>query len=112
MSIATIAVDLAKNVFELAATDETGKIVERRRLNRSQFDRYFENRECIRPRYGVEELWLSSWAPLCRTLFLGLLCHMLILRSRSEDEVLDQPRIEDVPGQPVALGPYPISITL
>lgn len=47
MSIATIAVDLAKNVFELAAADENGKIVERRRLNRSQFDRYFENRECV-----------------------------------------------------------------
>jgi hypothetical protein len=33
---------------------------------------------------------------------------VLILRSRSEDEVLDQPRIEDVPGQPVALDPDPI----
>lgn len=47
MSIATIAVDLAKTVFELAAADGTGKIVERRRLSRSQFDRYFENRECV-----------------------------------------------------------------
>lgn len=46
MSIATIAVDLAKTVFELAAADGAGKIVERRRLNRAQFERYFENREC------------------------------------------------------------------
>lgn len=46
MPIATIAVDLAKTVFELAATDANGKIVERRRLGRVQFERYFENREC------------------------------------------------------------------
>jgi hypothetical protein len=46
MPIATIAVDLAKTVFELAAADDSGKIVERRRLGRAQFERYFENREC------------------------------------------------------------------
>lgn len=46
MPIVTIAVDLAKTVFELAAADGAGKIVERRRLNRAQFERYFENREC------------------------------------------------------------------
>lgn len=44
MPIATVAVDLAKNVFELAAADESGKIVERKRLTRLQFGRYFENR--------------------------------------------------------------------
>lgn len=47
MSIVTIAVDLAKTVFELAAADGHGKIVERRRLSRAQFERYFENRECV-----------------------------------------------------------------
>lgn len=47
MSIATIAVDLAKTVFELAAADGNGRIVERKRLSRAQFDRYFENRECV-----------------------------------------------------------------
>lgn len=46
MSIVTIAVDLAKTVFELAAADSAGKIIERRRLSRAQFDKYFENREC------------------------------------------------------------------
>ena len=45
MPIATIAVDLAKTVFEVAATDSNGKIVERPRLGRAQFERYFENRE-------------------------------------------------------------------
>ncbi|HEY6642885.1 MAG TPA: IS110 family transposase, partial [Povalibacter sp.] len=46
MSIVTIAVVLANTVFELAAADDAGKIVERRRLGRAQFDKYFENREC------------------------------------------------------------------
>lgn len=45
MSIKTIAVDLAKNVFELAVADGGGKVIERRRLSRNQFDHYFENRE-------------------------------------------------------------------
>lgn len=44
MPITTVAIDLAKTVFELAATDETGKVVERRRLSRSQLENYFENR--------------------------------------------------------------------
>ena len=44
MNIATVAIDLAKNVFELAAVDDAGQIVERRRLSRRQLERYFENR--------------------------------------------------------------------
>lgn len=47
MAIATIAVDLAKSVFEIAAADEAGRIVERRRLTRGQFDRYFQNRSGV-----------------------------------------------------------------
>ncbi len=41
----TVAVDLAKNVFELAAADEQWKVVERARLTRSQFQRWFHNRD-------------------------------------------------------------------
>jgi transposase len=40
----TVAIDLAKTVFELAAADETGRIVERRRLSRRQLEQYFANR--------------------------------------------------------------------
>lgn len=40
----TVAVDLAKDVFELAVADERGRIIERQRLSRSQFARFFENR--------------------------------------------------------------------
>lgn len=40
----TLAVDLAKAVFEIAVADEHWKIIERHRLNRSQFQRFFHNR--------------------------------------------------------------------
>lgn len=40
----TIAIDLAKSVFELAVADEHGKVIERKRLGRTQFQRYFDNR--------------------------------------------------------------------
>ena len=41
----TIAVDLAKTVFEIAVADSQWRIVERHRLSRSQFHRFFFNRE-------------------------------------------------------------------
>ena len=44
MNATTVAVDLAKSVFELAAADEHWKVVERARLTRSQFERWFYNR--------------------------------------------------------------------
>ena len=40
----TVAVDLAKNVFQLAVADGHWRIVERHRLTRSQFERWFHNR--------------------------------------------------------------------
>lgn len=40
----TIAVDLAKSVFEVAIADEHWRITERHRLSRSQFQRFFHNR--------------------------------------------------------------------
>jgi transposase len=44
MNATTVAVDLAKNVFELAVADHHWKIVERHRLTRGQFERWFANR--------------------------------------------------------------------
>ena len=40
MDATTVAVDLAKDVFELAMAKRTGRIVERKRLTRSQFERF------------------------------------------------------------------------
>lgn len=48
MDTTTVAVDLAKNVFQLAAADQHWKIVERRRLTRGQFERWFANRSVDR----------------------------------------------------------------
>jgi transposase len=48
MHSTTVAVDLAKNVFELAITDAEGKIGERLRLNRARFASFFVHREPCR----------------------------------------------------------------
>ena len=45
MSSTTIAVDLAKHVFELAIATQTFRIAERKRLTRSQFERLWATRE-------------------------------------------------------------------
>jgi transposase len=44
MNATTVAVDLAKNVFELAVADAHWRVVERHRLSRGQFQRWFANR--------------------------------------------------------------------
>lgn len=45
MNATTVAVDLAKSVFQLAVADSHWKIVETHRLTRSQFERWFHNRD-------------------------------------------------------------------
>ena len=47
-AIATVAIDLAKDVFELAFADADARIVERRRLNRTAFARVLDNRPPLR----------------------------------------------------------------
>lgn len=44
MHSTTVAVDLAKNVFELAVADESGRIAERLRLSRARFASFFVHR--------------------------------------------------------------------
>jgi transposase len=48
MDATTVGIDLAKNVFEIALADERGHIVERHRLTRTRFDRFFVNRPACR----------------------------------------------------------------
>src|SRR6266571_4055508 len=45
MNATTVAVDLAKNVFELALADARWKVLGRARLTRAQFERWFDNRK-------------------------------------------------------------------
>lgn len=47
-SVVRVAVDLAKDVFELAFADADHRIVERKRLSRGAFARYFDNRAPLR----------------------------------------------------------------
>ncbi len=44
MDATTVAVDLAKSVFQLAVADSAWRVVEKHRLTRSQFERWFANR--------------------------------------------------------------------
>lgn len=45
MNANTVAVDLAKNVFQLAVADAQWRVVDTQRLSRSQFERWFLNRQ-------------------------------------------------------------------
>ena len=45
MNVTTVAVDLAKSVFQLAVADKHCHIVETQRLTRIQFERWFANRD-------------------------------------------------------------------
>ena len=47
MHATTVAIDLAKDVFELAFADEAGRIVERKRLSRRAFARALHNRSSL-----------------------------------------------------------------
>ena len=48
MGNVTIAVDTAKNVFEIAISPAAGRIQERRRMTRQQFERFWSTREPCR----------------------------------------------------------------
>jgi len=45
MKNVVIAVDLAKEVFEIAVANKSGRILERRRMTRAQFERFWTTRE-------------------------------------------------------------------
>jgi len=45
MNATTVAVDLAKSVFQLAVADVSWRVTEKHRLTRTQFERWFANRE-------------------------------------------------------------------
>lgn len=45
MNTTTVAVDLAKTVFQLAVADASWRVIKTHRLTRGQFERWFANRE-------------------------------------------------------------------
>ncbi len=65
MNPTTVAVDLAKTVFERAITDEQGRIVERKRLSREAFARFFANRppcRIVMEACGSAPYWTRTFA--------------------------------------------------
>ena len=48
MRASTVAIDLAKDVFELAFADAQGRVIERKRLSRKAFTRTLELRPPLR----------------------------------------------------------------
>jgi transposase len=48
MNPTTAAVDLAKNVYQVAVADASGRVIEQHRLTRTQFERFFANRSIDR----------------------------------------------------------------
>jgi transposase len=42
MDATTVAVDLAKDIFEVAVANRAGRIIERKRLTRRQFERFID----------------------------------------------------------------------
>src|SRR4249920_1121491 len=48
MNATTAAVDLAKNVFQVALADANARVLEQHRLTRAQFERFFDNRTVAR----------------------------------------------------------------
>ena len=65
MNTLTVSVDLAKHVFEIAVSAPRGKICERKRLSRLQFERFWSTRGSCRV---VMEACASShfWARYLR----------------------------------------------
>ncbi len=45
MNATTVAVDLAKSVFQLAVADASWRIIETQSLTRTEFERWFANRD-------------------------------------------------------------------
>jgi hypothetical protein len=60
MNATTVAVDLAKSVFELAVADAAWRVTEQHRLTRSQFERWFMNRDVS---LVIMEAWIQAIAP-------------------------------------------------
>jgi hypothetical protein len=48
MNATTAAIDLAKNVFQVALADSDFRVLEQHRLTRAQFERFFDNRSVTR----------------------------------------------------------------
>ena len=62
MNATTVAVDLAKSVFQLAVADGSWRVTENPALTRTQFERWFANRDvgCCRFRRSRDQRRTSA----------------------------------------------------
>jgi transposase len=73
MDATTVAIDLAKEIFEVAGANRAGRVIERKRLTRRQFERFIDS---LRP--GTEVVMEA-----CGTAhYWGRRCHARDLRVR------------------------------
>lgn len=105
-----IAVDLAKNVFEIAISDRPGQVRDRRRLSRAQFLRFFAN---VEPSTVLLEACGSShhWGRRIRELGHNVVLlppHLVVpyRRGNKHDRadtkaLLEAHRNEDIPPVPI-----------
>jgi transposase len=67
MNANTVAVDLAKNVYQLAVANHDWRVIERHRLTRPQFERFFANRAVglvVMEACGSAHYWARTIAAL------------------------------------------------
>ena len=68
MKISTIGIDLAKDIFQIHAVDERGKVVQKKKLRRKEMTTYFANLEpcligmeaCASSHYWARKLQLMG----------------------------------------------------
>ena len=86
MNATTVAVDWAKSVFQLAVADASWRVIETHRLTRTQFERWFANRDValvIKGSRGSAHHWARRLNGLgIEVRLLHLFRKSLILRSR------------------------------
>ena len=102
----TIAVDLAKSVFEVAVSKEPGRVCQRRRLTRSQMAAFFVNRPAatvLMESCGTAHFW--------GRLLRGVRPPGLALHTQAEDTIavatLPQPAITRAPTKQPPASPAP-----
>lgn len=85
MNATTVAVDLAKSVFQLAVADSQWKVIETRRLTRSQFERWFLNRDIslvVMEACGSAHHWARALSGLIRETMKLLIEEIRLLEQR------------------------------
>ena len=116
MHASTVAIDLAKEVFELAFADDRGRVVERKRLSRRAFARALEQRPPLRvlmEACGSAHYWARRFQRLGHAVrLLPARDVRPYVRGNKTDRndvagILEADRCGDIAGVPV--GFYPVS---